>query len=115
MIGLTKAPGSGLGVAFARAGRIVVHALDELTDNLELAFALTVHKAQGSEYERIGVVLPSTDGPLLSREILYTALTRARRGVLIIGEPALFALGARRRLRRASGLVAKLRVATAAT
>ena len=100
--------GPSLGVAFARAGRIVLHPLDELAENIELAFALTVHKAQGSEYDRIVVLLPSTDGPLLSREILYTALTRARRGVVIVGDPALYALGAGRPLRRASGLADKL-------
>ncbi|HEX2658841.1 MAG TPA: AAA family ATPase [Polyangia bacterium] len=100
---------TSLGVAFARSGRIVLHPLDEVADNVELAFALTVHKAQGSEYDRIVVLLPSTDGPLLSREILYTALTRARRGVVIAGDSALFSLGARRPVRRASGLADKLR------
>jgi len=108
VVSMAGPAGRTRGVAFARAGRIVLHPLDELTDNIELAFALTVHKAQGSEYDRIAVLLPSTDGPLLSREILYTALTRARRGVVIVGDPALFALGATRRLRRASGLADKL-------
>ena len=45
------------------------------------AFALTVHKAQGSEFEQAWVVLPANDARTLTRELLYTALTRARRQV----------------------------------
>jgi exodeoxyribonuclease V alpha subunit len=97
-----------LGVAFPRGDGIVVHALGELTDNIGLGFALTVHKAQGSEYDRVALILPSGDGPLLTREILYTALTRARHGVVIVGNLALFALGASRKLERASGLGERL-------
>ncbi|MGH2668488.1 MAG: exodeoxyribonuclease V subunit alpha, partial [bacterium] len=47
----------------------------------ETAFAMTVHKAQGSEFERVEVVLPSRDSRVLTRELLYTALTRARSSV----------------------------------
>ena len=97
-----------LGVAFPRGDGIVVHALGELTDNVGLGFALTVHKAQGSEYDRVALILPSGDGPLLTREILYTALTRARHGVVIVGNLALFTLGASRKLERASGLGERL-------
>ena len=100
--------GEHLGVAFARGGAIEVHRLDELAPRLGPAFALTVHKAQGSEYDRVALVLPESDAPLLSREILYTALTRARLGVTIIGDPALFALGAGRTLDRASTLSRRL-------
>ena len=47
----------------------------------ETAFAMTVHKAQGSEFERVEVVLPARDSRVLTRELLYTALTRARASV----------------------------------
>ncbi len=47
----------------------------------ETAFAMTVHKAQGSEFERVEVVLPTRDSRVLTRELLYTALTRARASV----------------------------------
>src|SRR4029079_15802299 len=76
--------GEHLGVAFARGDAVQVHRLDDLAAHLAPAFALTVHKAQGSEYERVALVLPETDVPLLSREILYTALTRARTAVTVI-------------------------------
>ncbi len=104
------ARGEVLGVAFPRQDLIVVHALDDLDGNVALAFALTVHKAQGSEYDRVALVLPETDVPLLSREILYTALSRARRGVVVIGDPDLFALGAGRTLTRTSGIARGLGV-----
>ncbi|HEY4185050.1 MAG TPA: AAA family ATPase [Polyangia bacterium] len=97
-----------LGVVFARTDGLVIHALAEIADNVGLGFALTVHKAQGSEYDLVALVLPTGDSPLLTREILYTALTRARRGVMIVGELALFARGASRKLERASGLRDKL-------
>jgi exodeoxyribonuclease V alpha subunit len=96
-----------LSVAFARPhspGGLLWYPFDELRARLELAFALTVHKAQGSEYDAVAVVLPPRDIPLLSREILYTALTRARRSVVMVGDPALLALGAGRPRSRLSSL-----------
>jgi len=53
---------------------------------LELAYAITVHKSQGSEFT--AVVLTATDAPkrLLSRNLLYTAITRAKKTVVLIGE-----------------------------
>ncbi len=51
------------------------------------AFALTVHKAQGSEFDRLDVILPPLHSPLGSRELVYTAVTRARRQVTLWSEP----------------------------
>jgi exodeoxyribonuclease V alpha subunit len=70
----------------------------------ETVYAMTVHKSQGSEFERVVVVLPDQDLPLLTRELLYTAVTRARGSVAIWGDPQLVAAAVRRRIRRASGL-----------
>ena len=69
------------------------------------AFALSVHKAQGSEFDEVLFVLPDDDAPMLSRELLYTAVSRARRAVRLVGpkEVVLAALG--RSARRYSGLV----------
>lgn len=65
-------------------GRLVEYSFSQL-DELELAYAITVHKSQGSEYP--AVVLPILDGPrlLFNRNILYTAVTRAKRCVVIVG------------------------------
>ena len=64
--------------------RIVTYQFSELED-LDLAYAITVHKSQGSEYP--GVILPLLDGPpaLFTRNLLYTAVTRARGCVVILG------------------------------
>jgi len=68
------------------------------------AYALTVHKAQGSEFDRVAVVLPRSPSPVLSRELLYTAITRARQRVELWADEAVLRITIARRLRRASGL-----------
>jgi exodeoxyribonuclease V alpha subunit len=74
-------------------------------DRVEPAFALTVHKSQGSEFGQVALVLPPEDSPLLTRELIYTGLTRAREGfVLVAKHPALLAGAVARRTRRISGL-----------
>lgn len=59
----------------------------ESLDNLQLAYAITVHKAQGSEYPAVVVPLHSQHHMLLQRNLLYTAITRARRFAVLIGQP----------------------------
>lgn len=68
------------------------------------AFAMSVHKSQGSEFDEIAVVLPDKNSPLLSRELLYTAITRARRRVVLYGSESAVAAAIERRIERASGL-----------
>ncbi len=73
------------------------------------AYVTTVHKAQGSEFERIVLILPDADARVLSRELLYTALTRARRGATLWAAPATLDRALERRTWRDSGLEARLR------
>ncbi|MBP1627958.1 MAG: Exodeoxyribonuclease alpha chain [Holophagaceae bacterium] len=91
-------------VFFPRGQSFVSFPLAAIRDDLELCYAMTVHKSQGSEYQRVALLLPDRDLPLLSREILYTALTRARESVVILGERSILDLGIRRKTERASGL-----------
>lgn len=98
------AGGSGLVGVFRRAGRLVHHPLEALAGTVERAYASTVHKAQGSEHEHVVVVLPAADLALLGRELVYTAITRARRSVLILGDGALLADGVKRASHRVTGL-----------
>jgi exodeoxyribonuclease V alpha subunit len=70
----------------------------------ESVYAMSVHKSQGSEVDEVAVVLPSEDSPLLSRELLYTAVTRARRRVVIYAPVATLTTCVERRVARASGL-----------
>jgi exodeoxyribonuclease V alpha subunit len=74
----------------------------------EPAFAMTVHKSQGSEFDHVLLVLPETDLPVLTRELLYTAITRARQKVTLIGDPEIFARAVGRRIERGSGLGERL-------
>lgn len=93
---------------FPRGEDPAVFHLEALRADLELSYAMTVHKAQGSEYEHVGLLLPETDLPLLTRELLYTALTRSRRSVVILGDRDLLQKAARSRIRRSSGIGEKL-------
>lgn len=67
-------------------------------------FAMTIHRSQGSQYGTVSVVLPEPESTLLTRELLYTAITRARGRVRIIGTEAAIRAGVDRRVLRASGL-----------
>ncbi|SPB17639.1 exodeoxyribonuclease V subunit alpha [Caballeronia novacaledonica] len=75
----------------------------------DTAFALTVHKSQGSEFEHAALVLPGAFVRVLSRELVYTAITRAKRKVEVIGSAAIFAQAVREPTRRDSGLAARMR------
>ena len=74
----------------------------------ETAYALTVHKSQGSEFDRVLLVLPGSDSPLLTRELVYTGLTRARQAAYVWGTEELFLIAMARRIQRRSGLRAAL-------
>ena len=63
---------------FRIGGELRPFAIEALRDRLELAWALTVHKSQGSELDAIALILPHEDLPLVTRELLYTGVTRAR-------------------------------------
>jgi exodeoxyribonuclease V alpha subunit len=72
------------------------------------AYALTVHKSQGSEFNEVLLVLPSAESPVLTRELIYTGITRARSRVTIQGERQTFVQGCQRRVQRTSALAEKL-------
>jgi exodeoxyribonuclease V alpha subunit len=52
---------------------------------VQICYAMTVHKSQGSEYENLLVILPGESSPLLTRELVYTAVTRAKKSLVIAG------------------------------
>ena len=74
----------------------------------ETAFAVTVHKSQGSEFESVALLLPERVSPVLSRELVYTAITRARKRFALWGEEDVLREAVTRRVSRASGLRALL-------
>jgi exodeoxyribonuclease V alpha subunit len=70
----------------------------------ETAFAMTVHKSQGSEFEDVALVLPETYSPVISRELIYTAITRAKKTFSLYSNQEVLERGVSSRIERASGL-----------
>jgi exodeoxyribonuclease V alpha subunit len=67
-------------------------------------WAMTIHKSQGSEFSHAVVALPTVDSPILTRELLYTAVTRAKPEVTVVGSEEIIRLAISRPVARASGL-----------
>lgn len=76
--------------------------------DVDTMHAMTIHKAQGSQAQEITVLLPEVDSPLLSRELFYTAITRAEERVRVIGSEQVVRAAVARRVQRASGLRRRL-------
>jgi exodeoxyribonuclease V alpha subunit len=77
-------------------------------DRIEPWWAMTIHKSQGSEFPEVVVSLPAAGSPILTRELLYTAVTRAKRSVTVIGSEEAIRDAVEHPVARASGLVGRL-------
>ncbi len=97
-------PEEGLAVFFRDPAQGIRRIPPFLLPDHETVWAMTVHKSQGSEFEEILLVMPDHDSPVLSRELLYTALTRARRRLALAVSAKIFQTAVNRPLRRSSGL-----------
>ena len=100
--GLTGRPGRVV-AAFERGGGVVEVSPTRLA-SVDTVYAMTVHKAQGSQFGTVAILLPHPDSPILTRELLYTAVTRAQRKVLVAGTEDAIRSAIRRPIARASGL-----------
>jgi len=89
--------------------REVLYEYNEL-DEIALAYAITIHKSQGSEYPAVVIPLSMQHYSLLERNLIYTAVTRAKKLVMIIGDPKALAtaIGNRRSSQRLTGLAARI-------
>ena len=76
-----------------------------LLDATQELHAMTIHKSQGSQFEQVSVILPPAGSPLLTRELLYTAVTRAESEVWLYGSPEALRKAVETKARRASGLL----------
>jgi len=76
----------------------------------ETAYAMTIHKSQGSEFDEVLMVLPENDIPVLTRELIYTGITRSRRKLSILSPESAIRLAVARRIKRTSGLRDRLTV-----
>jgi exodeoxyribonuclease V alpha subunit len=95
-------------VMMAAAGGPAEFATSRLAD-VETMHAMTIHKSQGSQADEVTVLLPADDSRLLTRELFYTAVTRARRKVRVVGSEAEVVAALSRRALRATGLALRLR------
>jgi exodeoxyribonuclease V alpha subunit len=93
----------GLVAAFGRGSEPVLLHPGRLAD-VQTVHAMTIHRSQGSQYDRVSVLLPETASALLTRELLYTAVTRARRHVRVLGTEESVRAAVGRTVQRASGL-----------
>lgn len=89
-------------------GEFRVFSLQSLP-SFEPAFAMTIHKSQGSEFDKTLVVLPEIESPILTKELLYTGLTRARKSVEIWGSIEKFCQVAQQKTFRYSGIYESLK------
>ena len=74
----------------------------------ETVYAMTIHKTQGSEFQRVAIVLPEVPTAMLSRELIYTGLTRAKQELYVAGDDGSWLTGVTRRVERHSGLTLRL-------
>ena len=98
--------------------RVVVPGADGLKEfattrlaGVQTVHAMTVHKSQGSQAHTVSVVLPGEDSRLLTRELFYTAVTRAQKRVRVVGTETAIRSAIGREVQRASGLRERLRAA----
>ena len=93
--------------AFERGGRIVEFSPTRLAA-VDTVYAMTVHKSQGSQFETAAVVLPEPSSQILTRELLYTAVTRASEELILVGSEEAIRAAVARPIARASGLRSRL-------
>ncbi|MBK8171014.1 MAG: exodeoxyribonuclease V subunit alpha [Sandaracinaceae bacterium] len=93
---------------FATSSGLIASPLDSIKNDIALSYATTVHKAQGSEFDRVLVLLPNANLPILTRDLLYTAVTRARTSVVLVADPESLARTVSRRTERFSGVAERL-------
>jgi exodeoxyribonuclease V alpha subunit len=74
----------------------------------ETAYAITIHKAQGSEFDEVLLLLPDEESRVLSKELLYTGITRARNRLILCASSEIRATTVSRKTQRFSGLAEKL-------
>jgi exodeoxyribonuclease V alpha subunit len=92
-------PGEGGGIQYLAPSRLPEH---------QMVFAMTIHKSQGSEFSHAMVVLPSRSSPILTRELIYTGVTRAKDRMTLLGDAELLGEALSKTVQRASGLRAEL-------
>jgi exodeoxyribonuclease V alpha subunit len=98
---------------FPRGDNFAAFRFEALREIVELSYAMTVHKAQGSEFDSIAIVLPEKPLAVLTRELIYTAVSRSRTSVVIVGDESTLNHAIAARVERFSGLADRIKLALA--
>jgi exodeoxyribonuclease V alpha subunit len=106
--GVVVATGEEQVSAVFERGREVVAFSPTRLAAVDTVYAMTVHKSQGSQFDTAAVLLPEPTSPLLTRELLYTAVTRARENLVLVGSEEAIRAAVARPVARASGLRSRL-------
>jgi exodeoxyribonuclease V alpha subunit len=107
--GVVVARNDGLRAVIATASGPADFATSRLSD-IETMYAMTIHKSQGSQADEVTMLMPPVGSRLLTRELFYTGVTRAKKKVRVVGSEASIRAALDRRALRASGLAQRLRV-----
>ncbi|MCS2147283.1 exodeoxyribonuclease V subunit alpha [Scandinavium manionii] len=105
-LGIALDRGTGLRVWFPMPDGSIKSVQPSRLPEHDTAWAMTVHKSQGSEFNHAALILPSQSVPLVTRELVYTAITRAKQQLSLYADPALLAQAITVRTERRSGLAA---------
>jgi exodeoxyribonuclease V alpha subunit len=105
---VVRAAGDRVVAAFDRGGETITYSPNRL-GAVDTVYAMTIHKSQGSQFDAAAVLLPDPGSRILTRELLYTAATRARRRLIVVGPEASIRAAVGRPVARASGLGHRLR------
>jgi exodeoxyribonuclease V alpha subunit len=111
MLWVRRGSGAQIPMAiFPRGDNFVAFRFEALREFVELGYAMTVHKAQGSEFDSIAIVLPEKPVAVLTRELVYTAVSRSRTSVVIVGDESVLGNAIATRVERFSGLGDRLKL-----
>ena len=106
-VGVVIASPEGARLAWLEGSTVISVSCSRL-GSVETAYAMTVHKSQGSEFDHVALVLPDSAGLAVSRELVYTGITRARKRLWLRADPAAVLRAAQGPLRRMGGLAGRL-------
>jgi exodeoxyribonuclease V alpha subunit len=107
-----KAQNNKLMVFFQDANGQIKKQLPSRLPACETVFAMTIHKSQGSEFEEVLLVLPDTLNPVLTKELLYTGITRAKKTITLSANKAIFTATVNQKIERVTGLIDKFKPVT---
>jgi exodeoxyribonuclease V alpha subunit len=94
---------------FYRSGNELFHLSVELLDHFETSYANTIHKSQGSEYDHIAIIMPdNSDNRILSRQLLYTAITRAKESIALYSSMDVLKSAITKNVSKATGITQRL-------